>query len=191
VESGQAINDLNWLRLRSWHETLAMVFDPPHRRDALSHIVQLDIDVEGHHPAQGLLLAAWIADRLGWELEHTETTEDGISSRFRRNDGQEVTFQLMSVPMGQPSVHAGQLVGLRVVSQPDDGKGVCVILCAESGGCMRLEGGGMASMELLEEVVPLQHSTPEMDVARLLSGGHDTTNPLLAASAPLAARLLA
>ena len=191
VESGQAINDLNWLRLRSWHETLAMVFDPPHRRDALSHIVQLDIDVEGHHPAQGLLLAAWIADRLGWELEHTETTEDGIASRFRRNDGQEVTFQLMSVPMGQPSVHAGQLVGLRVVSQPDDGKGVCVILCAESGGCMRLEGGGMASMELLEEVVPLQHSTPEMDVARLLSGGHDTTNPLLAASAPLAARLLA
>ena len=191
VESGQAINDLNWLRLRSWHETLAMVFDPPHRRDALSHVVQLDIDVEGHHPAQGLLLAAWIADRLGWELEHTETTEDGIASRFRRSDGQEVSFQLMSVPMGQPSVHAGQLVGLRVVSQPDDGKGVCVILCAESGGCMRLEGGGMASMELLEEVVPVQHSTPEMDVARLLSGGHDSTNPLLAASAPLAARLLA
>jgi len=191
VESGQAVNDLNWLRLRSWHETLAMVFDPPHRRDALSHIVQFDIDVEGHHPAQGLLLAGWVADRLGWQLEHTETMEDGIASRFRRSDGAEVKFQLMSVPMGQPSVHAGQIVGLRLVSQPDNGKGVCVILCAESGGCMRLEGGGMASMELLEEVVPTQHATPEMDVARLLSGGHDTTNPLLASAAPLAARLLA
>ena len=97
----------------------------------------------------------------------------------------------MSVPMGQPSVHAGQMVGLRLVSQPDNAKGVCVILCAESGGCMRLEGGGMASMELLEEVVPTQHASPEMDVARLLSGGHDTTNPLLASAAPLAARLLA
>ena len=191
VESGQAVNDLNWLRLRSWHETLAMVFDPPHRRDALSHIVQFDIDVEGHHPAQGLLLAGWVADRLGWQLEHTEATEDGIASRFRRSDGAEVNFHLMSVPMGQPSVHAGQMVGLRLVSQPENGKGVCVILCAESGGCMRLEGGGMASMELLEEVVPTQHATPEMDVARLLSGGHDTTNPLLASSAPLAARLLA
>ena len=191
VESGQAVNDLNWLRLRSWHETLAMVFDPPHRRDALSHIVQFDIDVEGHHPAQGLLLAGWVADRLGWQLEHTETIEDGIASRFRRSDGAEVKFQLMSVPMGQPSVHAGQIVGLRLVSQPDNGKGVCVILCAESGGCMRLEGGGMASMELLEEVVPTQHATPEMDVARLLSGGHDSTNPLLASAAPLAARLLA
>ena len=191
VESGQAVNDLNWLRLRSWHETLAMVFDPPHRRDALSHIVQFDIDVEGHHPAQGLLLAGWVADRLGWQLEHTEATEDGIASRFRRSDGAEVNFHLMSVPMGQPSVHAGQMVGLRLVSQPENGKGVCVILCAESGGCMRLEGGGMASMELLEEVVPTQHASPEMDVARLLSGGHDTTNPLLASSAPLAARLLA
>ena len=191
VESGQAVNDLNWLRLRSWHETLAMVFDPPHRRDALSHIVQFDIDVEGHHPAQGLLLAGWVADRLGWQLEHTEATEDGIASRFRRSDGAEVNFHLMSVPMGQPSVHAGQMVGLRLVSQPENGKGVCVILCAESGGCMRLEGGGMASMELLEEVVPTQHASPEMDVARLLGGGHDTTNPLLASSAPLAARLLA
>ena len=191
VGSGQAVNDLNWLRLRSWHETLAMVFDPPHRRDALSHIVQFDIDVEGHHPAQGLLLAGWVADRLGWQLEHTEATEDGIASRFRRSDGVEVNFHLMSVPMGQPSVHAGQMVGLRLVSQPDNAKGVCVILCAESGGCMRLEGGGMASMELLEEVVPTQHASPEMDVARLLSGGHDTTNPLLASAAPLAARLLA
>ena len=185
------MNDLNWLRLSSWRETLAMVFDPPHRRDALSHIVQLDIDVEGHHPAQGLLLAAWIADRLGWSLDHTEATDEGTAARFRRTDGTEVIVQLMSVPMGQPSVHAGQLVGLRLICQPDDGKGVCVILCAESGGCMRLEGGGMANLELHEEVVPAQHSTPEMDVARLLSGGHDSTNPLLAAAAPLAARLLA
>ena len=68
ISSGQAINDLNWLRLRSWRQSLAMVFDPPSRRDALLHIVQLDIDVEGDHPVKGLLLAAWIADRLNWQL---------------------------------------------------------------------------------------------------------------------------
>jgi hypothetical protein len=48
----------------------------------------------------------------------------------------------------------------------------------------------MASLELHEEIVSVQHASPEMDVARLLSGGHDSTNPLLAAAAPLAARLL-
>ena len=176
VESGQAVNDLNWLRLRSWRETLAMVFDPPHRRDALSHVIQLDIDVEGHHQAQGLLLAGWIADRLGWELEQSDTTEEGTLSRFRRSDGTAVAFHLMSVPVGQPSVHAGQIVGLRMVCKPENDKGVCVILCAESGGCIRLEGGGMASMELLEEVVPNQLHP---GVARLLGGGHDSTIPCL------------
>ena len=190
VESGQAVNDLNWLRLRSWRETLAMMFDPPQRRDALSHITRLDIDVEGHHPAQGLLLAAWIADRLGWTLVSSNAIEEGTYALFKRSDGTEVSFQLMAVPTGQPNVHAGQMVGLRLIAEPENGQSVCVILCAESGGCMRLEGGGMANLELHEEVVPVQHDTPEMDVARLLGGGHDSTNPLLAAAAPLAARLL-
>ena len=190
VESGQAVNDLNWLRLRSWRETLAMVFDPPHRRDALSHVTQLDIDVEGHHPAQGLLLAAWIADRLGWTLDTASTVDEETTAEFHRPDGTAVNVHLMGVPVGQPNLHAGQIVGLRLICQPENSKGVCVILCADSGGCMRLEGGGMANLELHEDIVPVQHATPEMDVARLLGGGHDSTNPLLAAAAPLAARLL-
>ena len=38
---------------------------------------------------------------------------------------------------------------------------------------MRLEAGGMASLELIEEVVPVQHLPVEADVSRLLEGGHD------------------
>jgi hypothetical protein len=55
---------------------------------------------------------------------------------------------------------------------------------------MRLESGGMASMELIEDEVPLPNESEEMEMARLLSGGHDSTNPLLAAAAPIAAKLL-
>ena len=190
VQSGQAVNDLNWLRLSNWRETLAMVFDPPQRREALNHITQMEIDVESNHPAQGLLLAAWIADRLGWKLISSDSDDEAINARFTRGDGVEVRFQLMSVPVGQPSVHPGQMVGLRLICNPDSSPGVCVILCTESGGCMRLESGGMADLELHEEIVPVQNRTPEMDVARLLGGGHDTTNPLLASAAPLAASLL-
>lgn len=191
IEARQAVNDLNWLRLRSWRETLAMVFDPPQRRDALSHVVQIDLDVEGEHPVQGLLLASWVADRLGWLLKGSQRTEDhGISAEFQRPDGISVQMRIAPVPMGQPSIHPGQIVGLRLICKPETRPAVCVILCAESGGCMRLEAGGMASMELLEEVVPVQNNPVEADVARLLEGGHDTTNPLLAAAAPLAAKLL-
>jgi hypothetical protein len=48
----------------------------------------------------------------------------------------------------------------------------------------------MASMQLVEEVVPLPEEKEEVELARLLGGGHDTTNPLLAAAAPLALDLM-
>ncbi|MEY3736263.1 MAG: hypothetical protein RLZZ624_1322, partial [Cyanobacteriota bacterium] len=196
IEAGQAVNDLNWLRLRSWRESLAMLFDPPSRRDALNHVVQLDIDVEGQHPVKGLLLAAWIADRLGWHLESSyrvavdDDENGGLGADFQRQDGQMVHMRLMPVPVGGPKTHPGALVGLRLICAAPERLPLCVILCSESGGCMRLEAGGMATMELLEDVVPAISETGEMEMARLLSGGHDSTNPLLAAAAPLAARLL-
>ena len=205
IEAGQAINDLNWMRLRSWRESLAMVFDPPSRRDALDQVVQLDIDVEGDHPVKGLLLAAWIADRLGWHLVDSYWVDGqgpgqvvgqglgagaGIGAEFQRTDGQTVRLRLMPVPMGVPKTHPGAIVGLRLICQRSPGAPLCVILCSESGGCMRLESGGMASMELIEDEVPLPNESEEMEMARLLSGGHDSTNPLLAAAAPIAAKLL-
>jgi glucose-6-phosphate dehydrogenase assembly protein OpcA len=199
IEAGQAVNDLNWLRLRSWRESLAMVFDPPSRRDALAHVIQLDIDVEGDNPVKGVLLAAWIADRLGWHLIESRpipadggsaSETGGIEAEFERTDGVGVRFRLMPVPMGMPKAHPGAIVGLRLICEPAGRPQLCVILCSESGGCMRLESGGMAALELAEEVVPLPEENEEMEMARLLSGGHDSTNPLLAAAAPLAARLL-
>lgn len=195
IQSGQAVNDFNWLRLRSWRESLAMVFDPPSRRDALQHVVQLDIDVEGDHPVKGLLLAAWIADRLGWHLESSypvdvDGSAAGIAAEFQRTDGETVRFRLMPVPVGVPKSHPGAIVGLRLICHPEHRPPLCVILCSESGGCMRLEAGGMAAMELAEDVVPSPEEREEKEMARLLAGGHDSTNPLLAAAAPLAAALL-
>ena len=204
IDASQAVNDLNWLRLRTWRESLAMVFDPPARRNALEHVVQLDIDVEGNHPLKGLLLAAWLADRLGWHLVDSYRVDEssdaasgsggqmggGIGAEFQRTDGTSVQFRLMPVPVGSPKLHPGALVGLRLICAPDGRPPLCVILCSESGGCMRLEAGGMASMELAEDVVPLPNESEEMEMARLLGGGHDTTNPLLATAAVLAARLL-
>jgi glucose-6-phosphate dehydrogenase assembly protein OpcA len=191
IESGQAVNDLNWLRLRAWRESMAMVFDPPFRRDALNHVVQLDVDVEGGHPVQGLMLAAWLADRLGWHLVGSESPGEGeITAEFERTDGVPVRFHLTPVPVGMPSSHPGSLLGVRLICESPQQRSLCVILCSESGGCMRLEAGGMARMELAEEVVPMGHATDEWEMARLLGGGHDSTNPLLACAAPLAAKLL-
>ncbi len=193
IKSGQVVNDLNWLRLRSWRETLAMVFDPPNRRNSLSNIINLDIDIEGDHLVQGLLLASWIADKLEWKLTK-EVEKDGQSfkTKFLRSDNSMVNFRLMPLPVGKPSINPGQIIGLRLIcqSKTNEKSGLCVILASESGECMRLEAGGVASMELLEEVVPLQNNPAEKDVALLLESSRGSTSPLLSNAAPMAKELL-
>ena len=45
-------------------------------------------------------------------------------------------------------------------------------------------------LELVEEVVISTIESVQREVSRTLRGGHDSTNPLLAACVPLASRLL-
>ncbi len=193
IKMGQAVSDLNWLRLRNWRESLATVFDPPQRRKELNKIVQIDIDIKGNHPVQGLLLAAWIADRLGWELKNSSKLEDdSICALFNNRDKDSIKFQLTPLPIGTPSIHPGQIVGVRLIckTNPEPKNDLCIILASESGECMRLEAGGMASMELIEEVVPRQKDSLEKDVARLLSSSRGSSSPLLSNAAPIAHKIL-
>lgn len=73
---------------------------------------------------KGLLLAAWIADRLGWHLQSSywipgDAPEGrGIGAEFQRGDGQSVQFRLMPVPVGITKTHPGALVGLRLICAP-------------------------------------------------------------------------
>ena len=193
IKSGQAVNDLNWLRLRSWRETLAMVFDPLQRRHALENLEKIDIDIEGSQSVQGLLLAAWLADRLNWKLQDcVSSTKDFIKVNFIRPDKTIVAVSLTALPIGKPSINPGQIVGLRLIARANKNQknDICVILASESGECMRLEAGGMARMELIEQVVPIQKSSLENDVARLLSSSRGNTSPLLASATPIAIDML-
>ena len=193
IKSGQAVNDLNWLRLRGWRETLAMVFDPLQRRNTLDNIEKIDIDIEGSQSVQGLLLAAWIADRLDWKLQNCVfSRKDYLKVNFSRPDKTIVAVSLTSLPIGKPSINPGQIVGLRLIARANNEQknDICVILASESGECMRLEAGGMARMELIEQVVPIQKSSLENDVARLLSSSRGNTSPLLASAAPIATEML-
>jgi hypothetical protein len=54
----------------------------------------------------------------------------------------------------------------------------CVILGFESVECMRLEAGGMADMQLIEQVVPNSFSSSESDVSKLLGSSRGNTSPL-------------
>ena len=115
-----------------------------------------------------------------------------IKINFIRSDKTIVVFTLTSLPLGKPSINPGQIVGLRLIARTKNKQknDICIILASESGECMRLEAGGMARMELIEQVVPNHKSSLENDVARLLSSSRGNTSPLLASATPIATEML-
>ena len=180
LKSNRAINDLNWVRLKSWRESLAMIFDPPSRRNLLDHISQIDVDIEGENMVQALFLISWISDKLNWQFTETQKEKDHTLIKFKRDNGEEILTSINTIPIGNPSIHSGQVIGLRLISKvsKDPKKNTCIILGSESAECMRLEAGGMADMHLIEEVVSSSLLSSEADVSRLLASSRGDTSPL-------------
>ncbi len=180
INLNKAINDLNWVRLKSWRESLAMIFDPPSRRPVLEHISDIDIDIAGGNFLQALFLISWISDKLEWIFSKIDKNEEFIKLEFKRSNGEKILTSINALPLGNPSIHSGQVIGLRLISKISEiqKNNTCVILGCESVECMRLEAGGMADMQLIEQVVPNTFSSSESDVSKLLGSSRGNTSPL-------------
>ena len=191
LKSKRAISDLNWVRLKSWRETLAMIFDPPSRRNLLDHISQIDVDIEGDNMIQALFLISWISDKLNWQLVEAKKEKEITLIKFKRDNGDSILTSINPVPLGNPSIHSGQVIGLRLISKvsKDPKKNTCIILGSESVECMRLEAGGMADMHLIEEVVSSFLMSSEADVSKLLASSRGDTSPLFESSINIISRI--
>lgn len=78
--------DLAWIRTTPWRERLAASFDPPDRLAALSTVDALAVRHRPGSDSSALLLAGWLASRLGWrngavpvELEEVEQEAPGLA----------------------------------------------------------------------------------------------------------------
>jgi len=90
------ISDLNWARLTLWRGLLADFYDVPAYQERLDEIdyVRIDYVAPERQPTtvatQALLIAGWLASRLGWSLlknqtlvENAETLSFKLSSKNR------------------------------------------------------------------------------------------------------------
>ncbi len=150
--------DLNWSRLSAWQELTAAAFDPPDRRVDLPKIDQVVIDHEKGNPTQALLFFGWLASRLGW-VPQSRGVEAGDYDIHRITchspGGQAIQTELAGLPLTDIGSVVGDLIGLRLDSaQPD--ANCCTVLCSETTGCMRLEGGGKAQFCRVEQVSTLR-----------------------------------
>ncbi len=86
----QAFSDLSWGRLEEWREEIASLFDPPEAIECLSALAQVEIRfVPGPDPVppQPLLLAGWLASRLGWRPAPLSWTGDAFVAHFSGGSG--------------------------------------------------------------------------------------------------------
>lgn len=120
------ISDLNWARLTSWRGLVADFYDVPAYQDRLERIDRVRIEYVGPESApesvapQALLIAGWLASRLGWQLDGEPPLEQNnatIAFKFSANDssgsGRTITLELSRVEQGERKPGRLALVELR------------------------------------------------------------------------------
>jgi glucose-6-phosphate dehydrogenase assembly protein OpcA len=96
--------DLAWLRTTPWRERIAASFDDPQRRAALAEIVRVEFDHRPSSASSALLLAGWLASRLGWETRELGPSDrSGLRGTSIRRGG-EVDVELAPVNLGVPGL---------------------------------------------------------------------------------------
>ena len=103
--------DLNWERLLPWRELIAQFWDVPAWRNALKGLDRVEIDLARppggrSNRSQGLLIAGWLASRLGWTVHRIERLKDGYDLTARRPGGA-VLLRIRIAP--------GDVAGLRAI----------------------------------------------------------------------------
>jgi glucose-6-phosphate dehydrogenase assembly protein OpcA len=96
--------DLAWLRTTPWRERLAASFDLPMRLAALDAIDGLEVRHQRRSSASALLLAGWLASRLGWEHERLTQAEDGSLRGSAERDGGEVALYVHTLDQAAPGL---------------------------------------------------------------------------------------
>jgi glucose-6-phosphate dehydrogenase assembly protein OpcA len=87
------ISDINWARLTSWRALLASFYDVRAYRPALDSLQSINVDYVAPEATKGLapqalLIAGWLASRLGWapDPESYEQQDKVLRLKLRKKD---------------------------------------------------------------------------------------------------------
>ncbi len=79
--------DLSWLRGTPWRERVAAAFDPPARRPELRRLAGVTVRHRRDSGVAALLLAGWLAARLGWRPAALLRDGDALTGRLTSRHG--------------------------------------------------------------------------------------------------------
>jgi glucose-6-phosphate dehydrogenase assembly protein OpcA len=153
-----------------WRELIAQFWDVPAWRARLRGIDRVEIDLgkpEGgrSNRAQALLLAGWLASRLGWHPRGMTRQSDGYVLRAAR--GRQIVEITIKIVAGQPS----GVRAIRLINDSHSGTTFSVAAGSAEDALMRVQSD--AEPPSYERVARLE-TLPE---AELLAHELDTTAP--------------
>ena len=138
--------DLAWLRTTPWRERLAAAFDHPGRRRLLAVLDEVGVRHSAASTASALLLAGWLASRLGWEPGPLHQRSGRLRAVAHRNGNgaDSIEVQLESVDQDVP--------GIAGVTVTGHASGFALSLDRAPGGLAavgRVDGGPLREWQVL------------------------------------------
>jgi glucose-6-phosphate dehydrogenase assembly protein OpcA len=122
--SSAYVVDLAWLRTTPWRERLAASFDLPEQLAMLSELDSLAIRHQPDSGASAVLLAGWLASRLGWKVAPLRSDNGGTPRATAQGPKGPVEIELDPLDQEAPGL-AGVTasVGSRYSLSLDRGRG--------------------------------------------------------------------
>ncbi|HEV2912923.1 MAG TPA: glucose-6-phosphate dehydrogenase assembly protein OpcA [Pyrinomonadaceae bacterium] len=145
-----ALSDLNWARLTSWRMLLASFYDVAEYRPALSSLDRVRIEYVAHELAPGvvapkaLILAGWLASRLGWRTvsqQTLSTDETGVARIALEQDSRRIDLEFAMVE--RSAAMQGWIARIELMAESASPQKF-VVLRSEDGRYLETEviGGG-------------------------------------------------
>lgn len=179
-----AVSDLNWARLTSWRTLLASFYDVEEYRDALRTIDRVLIEYVPHSLAPGqvapkaLILAGWLASRLGWSTaqeqssprEGQEDTRRTFVATFEK-DGRPVTVEFSGVQRDESM--QGWIARIELGVEEAQGVRKFIVLRSEDGRYLETEVTGGVEARSARTLVGGDKTEAELVESELEILGHD------------------
>lgn len=119
----ESVSDLNWARLTAWRALVAGFYDAPEHREALSRVSRVRVEYIKPQSSdaiapKALLLAGWLASRLGWRASDARAQEvDGAHLFALEKDGRAIVFEF--APSQHTAVAPGGLARVELMAESD------------------------------------------------------------------------
>jgi glucose-6-phosphate dehydrogenase assembly protein OpcA len=172
------VGDLGWRRIGPWCQLIAQFFDPrdarPYQRRFRRVAIEYAATPAKAVSAAPLLMAGWLATRLGWEPETTSAARGSLDLLFAADrhaavgESDEVTIQIR--PRQDASAPAGALLAVTLQAGPREAEALFEISGGADRACVATRAV-LPGVREMERIAPLGHT----DTAELL--GHELERP--------------